>query len=59
MMEYLPLLMFLTLVVFLISGYPVAFVLPGVALVFGLLGFGLDFFTLLPMRIWGRMTNQT
>ena len=28
-------------------------------LVFGITGFGFDFFTLLPMRIWGRMTNQT
>jgi len=55
--EFLPLLMFLTLVVFLLLGYPVAFTLGGVALVFGVLGFGFDFFTLLPMRIWTRMTS--
>lgn len=57
MIEFLPLLMFLTLVVFLLLGYPVAFTLGGVALVFGVLGFGFDFFTLLPMRIWTRMTS--
>jgi tripartite ATP-independent transporter DctM subunit len=57
MTEPLPFLMFLTLVVFLLMGYPVAFTLGGVALVFGVLGFGLDFFTLLPMRIWTRMTS--
>jgi len=27
--------------------------------VFGLVGFGWDFFNLLPLRIWGRMTNVT
>jgi tripartite ATP-independent transporter DctM subunit len=57
MTELLPLLMFLTLVVFLLMGYPVAFTLGGVALVFGIFGFGFDFFTLLPMRIWTRMTS--
>ena len=57
MTELLPFLMFLALVVFLLLGYPVAFTLGGVALVFGVLGFGLDFFTLLPMRIWTRMTS--
>lgn len=51
--------MFPALVIFLLCGYPVAFTLGGVALIFGLIGFGLDFFTLLPMRIWTRMTNFT
>ncbi|MBW2470162.1 MAG: TRAP transporter large permease subunit, partial [Deltaproteobacteria bacterium] len=31
----------------------------GTALTFGLIGFGWDFFNLLPLRIWGRMTNVT
>ena len=40
-------------------GYPVAFTLGGVALLFGMIGFGPDFFNLLPLRIWGVMTNFT
>lgn len=59
MSEAMPLLMFVALGVFVMIGYPVAFTLGGVALVFGLIGFGFDFFTLLPMRIWGRMSSFT
>lgn len=60
MTEILPFLMFGALAVFILFGYPVAFTLGGVALIFGVLGgLGLDFFTLLPMRIWGRMTSAT
>lgn len=51
--------MFLALVIFLLCGYPVAFTLGGIALIFGVIGFGFDFFTLLPMRIWTRMTSFT
>jgi len=40
-------------------GYPVAFTLMGTSLVFGLIGFGWGFFNLLPLRIWGIMTNFT
>jgi tripartite ATP-independent transporter DctM subunit len=58
-MEYLPLFMFLALTVMLMFGFPVAFTLLGTSLVFGLIGFGWDFFNLLPMRIWGVMTNFT
>ncbi|MBF0169870.1 MAG: TRAP transporter large permease subunit [Nitrospinae bacterium] len=43
----------------LMLGYPVAFTLGGVAFFFGWYGFGLDFFNLLPLRIWGVMTNFT
>ncbi len=43
----------------LMLGYPVAFTLGGVALFFGWYGFGLDFFQLLPLRVWGVMTNFT
>ena len=57
MTEMLPFLMFAALGVFIMLGYPVAFTLGGLSLVFGFIGFGLDFFTLLPMRIWGRMTS--
>ncbi|MCK4786155.1 MAG: TRAP transporter large permease subunit [Desulfobacteraceae bacterium] len=59
MTSSLAFIMFPALVIFLLCGYPVAFTLGGVALIFGLIGFGLDFFTLLPMRIWTRMTNFT
>ncbi|RMG68127.1 MAG: TRAP transporter large permease subunit [Calditrichaeota bacterium] len=52
-----PLMLFLVLFVLLLFGYPVAFTLGGVSLIFGLLTFGLQFFDLLPMRIWGVMTN--
>ncbi len=53
----MPALLFLTLVIFLIAGYPVAFTLGGVAIFFGLITVGMDFFSLLPMRIWGIMNN--
>jgi tripartite ATP-independent transporter DctM subunit len=51
--------MFMTLMVLLLLGYPVAFTLGSVALLFGGLFLGVDFFTLLPLRIWGIMTNFT
>jgi tripartite ATP-independent transporter DctM subunit len=58
-MEYLPGWMFLALTVLLMAGFPVTFTLMGTALCFGLIGFGWDFFNLLPLRIWGVMTNVT
>ncbi len=58
-MEYLPAWMFLALTILLMIGFPVTFTLMGTALVFGLIGFGWSFFTLLPLRIWGVMTNVT
>ncbi|MCC7429268.1 TRAP transporter large permease subunit [bacterium] len=57
MTELMPILFFFSLFVLLILGFPVAFTLGGVSLIFGLLTFGLDFFQLLPLRIWGVMTN--
>ncbi|MFQ5709645.1 MAG: TRAP transporter large permease subunit [bacterium] len=57
MTEALPFILFGTLFVVLLLGFPVAFTLGGVSLVFGLLTFGLNFFNLLPLRIWGIMTN--
>lgn len=51
--------MFLVAMALLMLGYPVAFTLGAVALVFGGLSLGLDFFALLPLRIWGIMTNFT
>jgi len=58
-MEYLPAWMFLALTILLMAGFPVAFTLLGTALFFGLIGFGWSFFDLLPLRIYGRMTNVT
>jgi tripartite ATP-independent transporter DctM subunit len=58
-MEYLAAWMFLALTILLMGGFPVTFTLLGTALTFGLIGFGWDFFNLLPLRIWGRMTNVT
>jgi len=61
--EFLPILMFLTLGVLLFSGYPVAFILGGLALIFGLLGFFLGtfkmvyFFNFVP-RIWGQAAEN-
>ncbi|MBN4079353.1 TRAP transporter large permease subunit [Beggiatoa alba] len=46
-------------VALLLIGYPVAFTLGAVALLFGGIALGLDFFALLPLRIWGVMTNFT
>ncbi len=58
-MDYLAGWMFLALSLLLFVGFPVAFTLLGVSLVFGLVGFGWDFFNLLPLRIWGVMSNFT
>ncbi len=53
------LVMFAVAVGALLLGYPVAFTLGAVSLVFGSIFLGLGFFDLLPMRIWGIMTNFT
>jgi tripartite ATP-independent transporter DctM subunit len=58
-MEYLPGWMFLALTILLLAGFPVTFTLLGTALVFGLIGFGWSLFNLLPLRIWGVITNVT
>ncbi|MDX1764454.1 MAG: TRAP transporter large permease subunit, partial [bacterium] len=58
-MEYLGGWMFLAMSILILFGFPVTFTLGGTALVFGLIGFGWDFFNLLPLRVWGRMSNVT
>jgi tripartite ATP-independent transporter DctM subunit len=56
--DYLSIAMFITLGLLLFSGYPVAFILGGLALLYGLIGYLLgmfsliEFFNFLP-RIWG------
>ena len=58
LVDFLPLFMFLMMGIMLFSGYPVAFILGGVSITFGLFGFALDvfsineFFNFAP-RIWG------
>ncbi len=58
-MEILALAMFAVAIAALVVGYPVAYTLGAVALAFGTFALGLDFFALLPLRIWGIMTNFT
>ena len=63
MLLYLDLFMFAALIVFLMSGYPVALVLGGTGLLFALIGivaevFDSAFLTAIPPRIFGIMTNQ-
>ncbi len=52
-------LMFVTLMVLLMLGYPVAFTLGAVALAYGGIFLDFDHFLSLPLRIWGIMTNFT
>jgi len=58
-MDYLAGWLFVGLTVLLLLGFPVAFTLLGTSLFFGLIGFGLDFFKMLPLRVWGVMSNPT
>lgn len=58
-MEVWALAMLAVAVLLLMLGYPVAFTLGAVALFFGAGFLGLDFLNLLPLRIWGIMTNFT
>jgi len=55
--EFMPLIMFAAVFALLLLGFPVAFTIGGVAMFFGLWGFGPSFFELLPLRIWGTMKN--
>lgn len=63
MIDLLPLMMFPVLALFLFTGYPVAFVLGGVGLLFGLIGMGLDIFNfkeffLINSRIFGGVVEN-
>ena len=62
-MEFMPLVMFIAVCAVLMLGYPVAFTLSGVALIFALLGtltghFDSAFLGALPNRLFGIMSNQ-
>jgi TRAP-type mannitol/chloroaromatic compound transport system permease large subunit len=61
--DFLPILMFLTLAMLLFTGFPVAFILGGLSLLYGLIGYFLgsfhliEFFNFLP-RIWGQAAEN-
>ena len=62
--DWLGIAMFAGALVFLSFGYPVAFSLGGVAIIFALIGaalgeFSLNFFNAMPSRIFGIMANYT
>jgi len=58
-MEVWAIVMLAIAIAVLLLGYPVAFSLGAVSLLFGGIFLGLEFFSLLPLRIWGIMTNFT
>jgi tripartite ATP-independent transporter DctM subunit len=56
--EYVSIAMFMTLAILLFSGYPVAFILGGLSMLYGVVGYFLDIFALIEFfnfvpRIWG------
>ncbi len=61
--EYISMVMFVTLALLLFSGYPVAFILGGLSMLFGVLGFFLETFSLIEFfnfipRIWGQAAEN-
>src|SRR5205809_3326939 len=63
LIHYMAPIMFASLVIFLLLGYPVAFSLAANGLIFGLIGIGLglftpDFLQALPERVFGIMNND-
>ncbi|MEZ5497862.1 MAG: TRAP transporter large permease subunit [Steroidobacteraceae bacterium] len=63
-MEFAALALFVGIVLALLAGYPVAFTLGGVSLLFALLGsafgwFDLNYLQAFPSRIFGTMSNET
>ncbi|MEM8844485.1 MAG: TRAP transporter large permease subunit [Pseudomonadota bacterium] len=63
-MEFIAIIMFLVVITVLMTGYPVAFTLAGVSLLFALLGtfiggFDATLMHALPSRIFGIMNNET
>ena len=55
--DYLAAWLFLVLTIALMGGFPVTFTMMGVSFLFGLIGLHPSFFDLLPLRMWGIMTN--
>lgn len=57
MAEALPIILFALIFILILAGYPVAFTLGGISVIFGLILFDTDFFYLLSLRIYGTMSN--
>ncbi len=57
--EHLAIAMIVSLFVMLLFGFPVAFTLGGIGIIFGFIGLDLTFFNLLPQRIFGILENTT
>mgnify|MGYP003575081683 CR=1 FL=1 len=62
-LDRLPIFMFVVLAALMFTGYPVAFVLGGTALIFGMIGYALDVFTFIEFynitaRIWGSVAEN-
>lgn len=55
--DYLAAWLFLVLTIALMGGFPVTFTMMGTSFLFGLIGLPPNFFDLLPLRMWGIMTN--
>lgn len=55
----LGLLLFITALLLLLFGFPVAFTFGATAIFFGFASQGMELFTLVPQRIWSIMTNVT
>ena len=56
-MEVIAIILFVCIFILILSGYPVAFTLGGLSVLFGLIFLGPEFFNFLPSQIMGRMTN--
>ena len=57
MMEYLPVILFASIFLLILLGYPVAFTLGGLSILVGIFVFDVDFFYLLSLRVYGTMQN--
>ena len=55
--DYLAAWLFLVLTIALMAGFPVTFTMMGISVFFGLIGLSPGFFDLMPLRMWGIMSN--
>jgi len=55
--DYLAAWLFLVMTLSLMLGFPVTLTMMGVSFLFGLIGLDVSFFDLMPLRMWGIMTN--
>lgn len=55
--DYMAAWLFLVMTLALMIGFPVTLTMMGVSLLFGLIGLDPSFFDLMPLRMWGIMTN--